>query len=202
MTATQTLKTGASNASVFMRIGSFVTAVERIVAVIAGLSVFGIMVIVFVDVLCRYFLNAPLTFAYDLIGLYLLPLSFFFALSDTFRRNHHVAVDIFYLTCRPVVQRLFRLIAAVLGVLVFIPISSLALRQASERLANADVIGGSILWPTWIPSAFVFVGFALLLIRLLADGAALVAALARNSEDVPGESPDRTGAHSLLESLP
>lgn len=173
-------------------LGSAITSIERAGGLIAGLCIFAIMLVVFVDVLFRYLLNSPMTFPYDLIGIYLLPASFFFSLSETFRLNHHIAVDIFYLKCSKVTKRVFRLIAVLFSIGVFLPIALLALDESAERFQNDDVIGGSILWPTWIPSAFVFLGFLLLVLRLLVDGLALVVAIANRTSDVPGESPERS----------
>jgi len=173
-------------------LGSAITWIERTGGLIAGLCIFTIMLVVFVDVLFRYLLNSPMTFPYDLIGIYLLPASFFFSLSETFRLNHHIAVDIFYLKRSHVTKRVFRLIAAVLSLGVFVPIAWLALDESAERFQNNDVIGGSILWPTWIPSAFVFLGFLLLVLRLAVDGLALVVAIANRTSDVAGESPERS----------
>lgn len=174
---------------------------ERAGSAIAGTAIFVVMVTVFVDVVKRYFFNSPLTFAYDLIGIYLMPIAFFLALSDTFRLNHHIAVDIVYLKLSVPVQRALRLAAAVLSTVVFVPIAQLSVVQAIERLENNDVIAGTIEWPTWIPSAFVAVGFGLLIIRLLVDGIGLAVALASRSSTVPGESFERAHASSPMEEI-
>lgn len=165
--------------------------IEDLMLRAAGLTTFAIMLIVGADVLMRYVLNSPFSWSYDLISIYLVPLSFFFALSATFRRNHHISVDILYLRYPEAVQRLCRLLVALLfGPFVFWMIWLAAL-DAHERYVAGDAISGTILWPTWIPSAIVAVGFAALMLRLLLDAVALAAAMLRGSPDVPGESPAR-----------
>lgn len=167
------------------------TAVEDMMLRLAGLTTFAIMLIVGADVAMRYVLNAPFSWSYDLIGIYLVPLSFFFALSATFRQNHHISVDILYLRFAERMQRLVRLAVALLfGPFVFWMVW-LAVRDAHERFAGGDAISGTVLWPTWIPSAIVAVGFFALMLRLVLDAVAILASLARATPDVPGESLSR-----------
>lgn len=177
------------------RLNRILADVEDLMLRIAGLTTFVIMLIVSADVLMRYALNSPFSWSYDLISIYLVPLSFFFALSTTFRRNHHISVDILYLRYPEAVQRLCRLLVGLLfGPFVFWMIW-LATIDAHGRFVAGDAISGTILWPTWIPSAIVAAGFAALMLRLALDAAALAAAMLRGSPGVPGESPARTAAN-------
>lgn len=170
------------------------SGVEDFMLRLAGLTTFAIMLIVGTDVLMRYALNAPFSWSYDLIGIYLVPLSFFFALSATFRQNHHISVDILYLRYPERLQRLARLVIALLfGPFVFWMVW-LAVRDAHARYAGGDAISGTILWPTWIPSAIVALGFLALMLRLLLDAIALTLSLVRGTDEVSGESPPRSMA--------
>lgn len=168
------------------------SAVEDMMLRLAGLTTFAVMLIVGTDVAMRYAFNAPFSWSYDLIGIYLVPLSFFFALSATFRQNHHISVDILYLRFPQLMQRLARLLVALLFGPFAFWIIWLAVRDAHARYVGGDAISGTILWPTWIPSAIVAVGFLALMLRLALDAVAVLAALARSSADVPGESPSRS----------
>jgi TRAP-type C4-dicarboxylate transport system permease small subunit len=165
--------------------------VEDLMLRLAGLTTFAIMLIVGVDVLMRYALNAPFSWSYDLIGIYLVPLSFFFALSATFRRNHHISVDILYRRYPLRLQRLARLATALLFGPFVLWMIWLAARDAHDRYAAGDAISGTILWPTWIPSAIVALGFLALVLRLALDTIALLVSFAHGTDDVPGESPAR-----------
>ena len=78
------------------RLLGLVKTLETAASTVAGLTVFLIMITVCVDVAGRYLFNSPLKWSYDFIQLYLMGVAFFFALSDTLRRNHHVNVDILY----------------------------------------------------------------------------------------------------------
>ncbi|WP_173934331.1 TRAP transporter small permease [Chelativorans sp. Marseille-P2723] len=161
---------------------------------LAGITTLVIMLIVGADVGMRYVLNAPFSWSYDLIGIYLVPISFFFALSATFRQNHHISVDILYLRFPQFLQKLARLgVALIFGPFAFW-IVLLAVEDSRERYLAGNAISGTILWPTWIPAAIVAVGFSALTLRLLLDGAALIVAFVRGTTEVVGESPARASA--------
>lgn len=168
-----------------------VTFTERLLVHVSAAGIAAVMLIVVLDVGGRYLLNAPLLWSYDLISIYLFPAIFFLALSDTFRRNHHLAVDILYLRMSELTQRSLRLFGALVGAAVMAPVAWLAAGQTAERYAENSVIAGTILWPTWIASMVAALGVGLLVLRLALDAAALAAAIGRRSRDVPGESSER-----------
>ncbi len=144
----------------------------------AALALFAIMLVVFADVLLRYLFNAPLAWSYDFISLYLMGAAFFFALSETLRRNHHVAVDILYLRLSLRARRLWKLLGWSLSFVLFAIIFVLAVRTSWSRWAGDNVVAGAIPWPTWIPAAIAAAGFLLLIARLALGVLALALALA------------------------
>lgn len=176
------------------RADAWLTWLEESALKLAGLATFVIMLIVSVDVFMRYGFNHPFSWSYDLIGMYLVPLSFFFALSATFRRNHHVAVDLFYLRAGEPLRRLARLLVAILIIPFVAWIVGLSAVDARTRLVNGDAVAGAVLWPTWIPSFLVAAGFLLIMVRLILDAVALTAAILRGLPEVEGESPSRRAA--------
>jgi TRAP-type C4-dicarboxylate transport system permease small subunit len=184
------------------RVNSALTLLETAAGIIAALAIFAIMAIVTVDVVLRYLFNAPLVWSYDLIGIFLVPLMFFFAVSLTFSSNHHIAVDIVYLRMSPATRRVARLAIAVLALAVFAPIAWLAAVGTLAKFQADEAISGTILWPTWIPSAFMFVGCLLLCLRFLGDAIALLIALATGASRVAGEAPDRDKTVDIAEDMP
>lgn len=177
------------------RAGRWVTRLEHAASTGAAAAMFAIMLIVFADVGLRYLFNSPLAWSYDLISLYLMGAAFFFALSETLRRNHHVAVDILYLRLSLRARRIWKLLGWLLSLLLFAVIFVLAVQTSWSRWTGDNVVAGAIPWPTWIPAAIAALGFGLLLARLalgvLAMGLALVAGRALDAgiagEDVATE---------------
>jgi TRAP-type C4-dicarboxylate transport system permease small subunit len=139
---------------------------ERALTVIAAVSLFAIMALVVADVFMRYVLNSPLSFTYDLIGLYLMAGVFFLTLSDTLRVHAHVGVDVLMSRASPAGRRLSEIVTALTGLFVFILISKVGLERAMENYEQHDVLAGAIPWPTWISAALVPFGCGVLVLRL------------------------------------
>lgn len=189
-------------ARTLIRLNGAVERVENFGAFLAGSSIFLVMAIVFFDVFFRYLFRMPFSWSYDLISIYLVPILFFLVVSETFKRNHHVAVDIFYLRFPPSLKRAARLLIAFLMSPIVWEMTKLSALDAVESYHKHEVISGVVLWPTWIPLTIVVLGFGLLLVRLVLDAVALGAAMALRSACVPGESPPRERATSHDEDIP
>src|SRR5690606_15266114 len=82
------------------------TWLEDRAAELAGLAMFAMVFCVTLDVVMRYSVNAPLTWSYDLVSMYLLPAIVFLPIAMVQRHSHHVNVDIVYLRLSPTRQRL------------------------------------------------------------------------------------------------
>lgn len=156
----------------------WVTRLEHAASTGAAAALFAIMLIVFADVVLRYLFNAPLSWSYDFISIYLMGAAFFLALSETLRMNHHVAVDILYLRFSLRARRAWKLLGWLLSCVLFVVIFVLAARTSWSRWTADNVVAGAIPWPTWIPAAIAALGLALLLARLTLGVLALALALA------------------------
>jgi len=177
---------------VLERFGRAISGVETVLSSVAALFVFVIMAVVAVDVGMRYFLNAPLSWSYDLISMYLMVGIFFFALSDAAQHNHHISVDILFQYIPVSLRRIFQIIGYVVAIPFFMAIFWLGARQAVGRFQAGDVVSGAIAWPTWPPSAMVALGAGLIVIRLVFRVIALAAAVATGSARAIG-TPEHSG---------
>lgn len=155
---------------------------ERLAINGASLCILAIMVVVTLDVVMRYMFRAPLGWVYDLVSLYLMVGAFFLAVSETFRRGGHVAVDLFRNMLRPGVRRRVDAIAALMMLPVLLAMVVTGWQSTARALARNETITGVITWPVWASYVFVPLGIGLLLLRvalhlvdLLAGGRGLVA---------------------------
>ncbi|MCW5656843.1 MAG: TRAP transporter small permease [Burkholderiaceae bacterium] len=163
-----------------------VSLMETVCGWVASACLFAIMVTVFADVAMRYLLNAPLTWSYDFVSLYLMVALFFLALSVTLRDGHHVRVDILWTRCRPRIRHAMELICnALTAVVMFAIVVQGGLKTWDSWQADA-VVAGAIPWPTWAMAVFVPIGAGLLLLRLLLSLWSLAAAVADGSEAAVG----------------
>lgn len=163
---------------------------EAVAVTFAAIAIFLIMIVVVIDVVLRYFFNSPLAWAYEFVGIYLMGVAFFFGVSDTLRRNHHVNVDILYMNFSLTARRAWKLIAWLLTSVMFAMMFAVIARTAWNRWQNMNVVAGEIPWPTWVPAAVAAVGLALILIRLVIGTFALGMVLVQGGKlasDVAGD---------------
>jgi TRAP-type C4-dicarboxylate transport system permease small subunit len=155
------------------RQGLEVRSFERLLRAIEHLSerltvilMLATMLIVFADVMLRHFFGQPLSWAYDLIGMYLLTGIYFFSLSSSYASHAHVGVDLIIRNLSDRYRRLSEILTSLLGIALFAQISYTAFERSVESLINQEVVSGLIPWPTWVSPALVSFGSALLVLRL------------------------------------
>ena len=160
---------------------------ERAMRWIAAVCLLAVMTIVFADVGARYFLNSPLTWSYDLIGMYLMPTLFYFVLSDTLAGQHHVAVDLLRPHMAPWFARCVELVGSAAMAAVFIAIGWIYLQSGWEKYRTDALVLSVGQWPAWIPDAIVVVGAFSISLRLIgrAVGHALSLLLRRPLIELP-----------------
>ncbi|HEY0297198.1 MAG TPA: TRAP transporter small permease [Bordetella sp.] len=153
-------------ASWIARISEAWRAIERVCTLVAALALFATMLLVVADVFMRYALNRPFSFTYDLIGLYLLAVVFFFTISNALREHEHVCVDILLQRFPTAGRRLSELVTAATGLSVFCLVGWLGFERALDSYRQGDVLAGAIPWPTWLSVLPVPVGCGVLALRL------------------------------------
>jgi TRAP-type C4-dicarboxylate transport system permease small subunit len=152
----------------FARLDKVISLLERTMMVVAAMCLFAIMVVGTVDVAGRYGFNSPLTWAYDLIALYLMSGLFFFALADTLRVNEHVSVDMLHSAMTPRQRHAALVIGYALVSVVFALMTWAALARMIVGYRNDEVVTrGAIDWPTWVYLLFVTLGFAVTWMRIV-----------------------------------
>jgi TRAP-type C4-dicarboxylate transport system permease small subunit len=172
-------------------------AVERAFLYLTGAGLFAIMMVIVTDVVLRYFFSAPLSWSYDLIGMYLVTLVFFLALADTFRRGAHIKVDLFEALRGTRLMTVAEIIGYCASLVLFaLVFHQMAVNGLDAFLAN-DVVDGAIPWPTWPPYLFGAVGVGLLIIRVaLAIVGRAAALLAGRPFEQEGSGEHRHGEHA------
>lgn len=149
-----------------IRIDKGLKAMERAAALVAVGFMLAIMLVVTADVVMRYLFNSPFAWAYDLIALYLMAGVFYFVLSDAYRENAHVSIDILHARMGPRARRTADLVTALVSVVLFALIAWIGAERAWENFANDEVLAGEIAWPVWLSAVIVPIGSTLLVLRL------------------------------------
>lgn len=140
---------------------------ETALIFLSTVAMAGIMCIVVLDVVMRYAFASPLVWSYDLIGLYLVGMAFFFALSDTMQQHGHVALDVFVPMIPPRLRNLAQSFGFAASTLLIGAITWLEFWQAAEAFVAKDRIAGVVAFQTWVAHAVLAVGMFILTLRCL-----------------------------------
>ena len=142
------------------------TIVEDVLAWAAVAVLVAITLIVSADVVMRYLLNRPFSWAYDLISLYLMAALFYLAVSRTFSLNAHIGVDLLQNRAPQTVRLLCQLSSGVLSLLLFLTIVWVNFGTSVEDFWSDALSVGEIPWPTWLSTAIVVVGSTAISLRM------------------------------------
>lgn len=162
-----------------------IVAIERAFEMVTAFLMLLIMMVVTIDVFLRYFFNSPLTWAYDLIGLYLMAGVFFLSVSSTYAMHKHIGLDILVQKFPETGRRLAEIVTSVLAIPLFALIAKVGAERAYTNWANGDAMAGLIAWPTWIAAVLVPIGIGLLVLRLVFRLIGQVASLVTGRSVVP-----------------
>lgn len=162
-------------------------ACERMMNVIVDIVMFSIMIVVTIDVGARYLFHSPLSWSYELVGLYLMVVLFFFALAPALNAHAHVAVDLLQGRMPPRLRHLCDAIGYICACVIFAGIVYAFVGRTWEAWINDDVLSGGIAWPTWVQYAIVLVGSLVMELRMTfrAVGHTLSALLGRSIIELP-----------------
>lgn len=148
-------------------VASLIDRVEAVCKAIAITLILSIMLIVFCDVVGRYAFHSPIPWAYDVVNLYLMAGAFFLALSYTYAAHAHIGVDILLNKLSTTGIRIIECITCLVAIPLFGLIAIGGVSRSSENWTNGDAVSGPIAWPTWVGPAFMALGAAILVLRLM-----------------------------------
>lgn len=140
-----------------------------VAGLLAGFATLAIVLLVTYDVLMRHFLDRPQLFV-DEVASFLQVLVVFGGAAYTFRVGGHVRVDLVTGRVGPTARAWLRVATLLLGV-VFLTIVIWVTTQSAYTAYLYGRVSAVMLYPLWLPMAFIPAGLALLGLGM---GAALV----------------------------
>jgi TRAP-type C4-dicarboxylate transport system permease small subunit len=154
---------------------------------VSAVAIAAIMLVVTLDATLRYVMSSPLTWSYELIGLYLMVAVFFLALPDTLNHHGHIAVDIFQRLIPLRIRHLLLGLGYGLSTWIMILITWGAGQRLKTAFLQDERIAAVVPWPTWIAYLLVAVGSAAMVLRCLVRvyGHLASAAIGREMVDMP-----------------
>ena len=162
-----------------------------VAGLLAGFATLAIVLSVTYDVLMRYFLDQPQLFVDEVAG-FLQVLLIFAGAAYTFRVGGHVRVDLVTNAVRPATRAWLRVVTLLVGV-VFLAIVIWVTTQSAYTAYRYGRVSAVMLYPLWLPMAFIPAGLALLglmMVGTLVRQARLaVGPAATRNEVVPDDDP-------------
>lgn len=160
---------------------------ENALSAVSVVAMAAIMLIVVVDVMGRYFFSAPLTWSYNLIGLYLMTAVFFMALPGTLSAHGHIAVDILQHNLPRWLMHTGLFLGYGMSTVLMALITWGTYRRLVPAWLHDDRIQALVPFPTWVPYTIAVIGCTVMVIRCLVRtiGHAASAVTGRELVDVP-----------------
>lgn len=156
--------------------------IAHLCIVVAALALLAIVVINGANVIGRYFLGSPISWAEELM-LFLMVLIVFAGAATVTWRGAHIRIEIFVDWLPPAWQRVAAFATGLLAVSVLAVISIVSFEIVSTLYAF-DQRSDALELPIWIPQSFVTIGSALMAVMIiLRFGCAL-----QGSAHSPGDS--------------
>lgn len=154
----------------FMR--KIVSIIEAITNVVSGhlpaWTVFLLMVMVLVEVITRYVMQAPLSIADELGGFMLVGITFV-GLAYTWKERGHVSVEIVTNILPPKVKQWLRFFTLILALIFCYPLIAGCYELLQDSLLFSSRSGSWMRTPLVYPQSLLFIGSILLLLQLIAE---------------------------------
>jgi TRAP-type C4-dicarboxylate transport system permease small subunit len=137
-----------------------------VAGLLAGFATLAIVLLVSYDVTMRYFFNQPQLFV-DEVASFLQVLLIFGGAAATFRVGGHVRVDLITGAVRPAVRAWLRVGTLALGIVV-LAVAIWVTTQSAMTAFRYGRVSAVMLYPLWLPMAWIPAGLALMALAMLA----------------------------------
>lgn len=149
------------------RMNAVLNAADTLLLFIAVLCLCAIGLLTTIDVAMRYLFHSPFTFAFDLTSMYLFPASVLLVLSDVFRKNENIEIDLFSSRYSIRQWRFFSLIGGLAACAIFATIAYMYIGKTVHAYAVSESTFGAINWHVWPAMAIAAIGFSFLSLSIL-----------------------------------
>ena len=154
------------------KLKKIVQVIEAITNVLSGhlqaWLIFGLMVMLLIEVLTRYLLQSPLSLAEELGG-YILVAITFMGLAYTWKEKGHVRVELLISRFPEKVRQRIRFITLIAATIFTIPLIKACYDLLLDSILFSSRSGGWLRTPLVYPQTILIIGSVLLFLQLLAE---------------------------------
>lgn len=158
--------------------------IEQAVMAVVTIVLFVIMFLVSLDATLRYTMNSPLTFNFDLVSMYLLPIAMMLPVGFLLRRGGHISVDLFALMMPPRMRQFVLGLGLLAAGPAFWIMTYRIGRSSFESWEKGLVTTGMINWPIWLHQAIYSLAMGVLTARIVHIGITNLTAFALGRDDL------------------
>lgn len=145
---------------------SFVEKLNSLLGYAAGLGILLMGLILFYEVVMRYFLNSPTIWAQE-VSIYIFMWTMLAGAAYTLHVDKHVRIDLLLMKLSPRTQKIMEFLTSIVGMVfsAFVTYQAYGMIAASFRYGKLSATPLRV--PLWIPQTSMLIGFALLTLEFL-----------------------------------
>lgn len=151
------------------KVMKFHNKVDNFLALIAGITIFVMMMLIFLDVTLRFIFNSPIIGVMEITGEYLMVVIVYFSISYTQKERGHVHVEIFGDKLSPKWIKIFSITTNVIGLCIFIILGIANFTMFLDYLSNDIRSRGILNYELWPALLVISLGILSLCTRLFID---------------------------------
>lgn len=142
--------------------------VEDLLLLLSCAGVATMAVVIVADAGMRYLFGSPLSIAYDLTRIYVMPAVVFLALPCSMREGAHIGIEFLARRFPPAARRACHRLTQAIGTVFFSLVAWQVGGLAHRAWSTDQVLTGQYTWPMWLAYAIVPVGCTVMALRCLA----------------------------------
>ncbi len=143
--------------------------IENVMALSASVCLLSMMFGIVLDAAMRYVFNHPLSVAYELNEIYILPAIIFFTISYTMKKKGHIGVTLFHQFFSKSMIKVLDRAGLLIGAIIFGIITWQGVKLTHFSWYNNFVTTGIYKWPLYMGYAFVPLGSSVMTLRCLIE---------------------------------
>lgn len=148
-------------------LSNFFESLDKIFTIIAGATMFIMMLWIFADVMLRTFFNSPIQGTIEVTGEYLMAILVYLMLSNTQKHGGHVSVDLFQNVYSKKFKKFIKFITHLIAAGFFLTIGILNFKEGFEYL-DQEIYSVGVLHYPLAPAMFIIsLGIFMLTLRLI-----------------------------------
>lgn len=171
---------------------SFFDGLDKIFNFISGVTLFIMMIWIFLDVMLRFVFNSPIQGTIEITGEYLMVLLVYLAISSTQKYDEHIKVTILLDRFPEMAKKITKFITNILGAILFVYIAVFNFQSGLDYMEQNIRSAGVLNYPL-APALFIIsIGLFMITLRLVLECISILFPKALQMKEPVGEDENLT----------